>query len=106
MDFMANRAVGLMPKKEFIRNLAQKLEITQATAEIVMVACEEVILDGLQTYNKVKFADLVSFTKQDVPARAYKLPGDEHVQMAEACIRIVPTMIEANKNLKPRDHAE
>ena len=97
---MANRAVGLMPKKEFIRNLANKLEVTQATAEMIMVATEEVVLEGLKEYNKVKFADLVSFTKQDIPARSYKLPGDDTLHVAEACVKIIPTMIEANKRLK------
>lgn len=97
---MANRAVGLMPKKEFIKRLAEQLEVTQAVAELIIETVQDVILDGLQDYNKVKFADLVSFTKQSLPDRSYRLPGESEVKTAPACIKIVPTMIEANKFLK------
>ena len=94
---MANRAVGLMPKREFIRQLAAKLDVTQSTAELMMVACEETILEGLQSYNKVKFADLVTFTKQEVSERVYRLPGEEQERVCEAHTRIVPDMVEGNR---------
>lgn len=101
---MANRAVGLMPKKEFIKRVADQLEITQGVATMIIETIESVILEGLQDYNKVKFADLVTFTKQEVPARPYRLPGDEEERICEAHIKVFADMVEANRRLVKKEN--
>ena len=96
---MANRAVGLMPKKEFIKALASKLNVTQGVAITIIEAVEDVVLDGLVENNKVKLGDLVTFTKQEVPSRRYKLPNDDTEYESEAHIKIIADMVEGNRRL-------
>lgn len=96
---MANRAVGLMPKKEFVRRLSNELDVTQSLALMIIEAVETVILEGLHDYNKVKFGDLVTFTRQEIPSRPYKLPGDDTEYICEAYTKLVADMVESNRRL-------
>lgn len=107
-ESMANRAVGLMSKKEFVRNLADRLDVTQGTALLIISAVEDTILDGLAVHNKVKFGDLVCFTKQHIPAKKYRLPGDTTDYVSDPYDRIVPSMVEGKRRMNvgvARDHA-
>lgn len=92
----------LMPKKEFIRCLAQELDVTQGVAIEVIRAVEKTVLDGLRQFEKVKLGDLVVFNKKHVPARSYVLPGETESQMCEAYDKIVCTMNEKNRKLKTK----
>lgn len=103
---MANRAVGLMPKKEFIKRVADELEVTQIVANMIIETIESVILEGLQDYNKVKFADLVTFTKQEVPQRVYRLPGEENERVCEAYTKVLADMVEGNRRLAKKNMEE
>lgn len=96
------RLADLMPKKEFIRCLAQELDVTQSVATEVIEAVETTILNGLREFEKVKFGDLVVFNKKHVPARSYVLPGETESQMCEAYDKIVCTMNEKNRKLKTK----
>ena len=103
---MANKAVGLMPKKEFVKRVANELGVTQIGANLIIETIESVILNGLQDYNKVKFGDLVSFTKQDVPSRVYRLPGETVDRVSEPYTRVIPEMVEQNRRLKKQTGQE
>lgn len=92
----------LMPKKEFIRCLAQELDVTQGVAIEVIEAVEKTVLDGLREFEKVKLGDLVVFNKKHVPARSYILPGETESQLCEAYDKVVCTMNEKNRKLKPK----
>ena len=92
----------LMPKKEFIRCLAQELDVTQGVAIEVIEAVEKTVLDGLRDFEKVKLGDLVVFNKKHVPARSYILPGETESQICEAYDKVVCTMNEKNRKLKPK----
>lgn len=96
----ANGRYDLMPKKVFVKALADKLGTTQVVAVQVIEAIEEVVIEGLNEYEKVKIGDLVAFTKKPVPARQYRLPGEETVNTCEAYDKIVAHMVENNKKLK------
>ena len=96
------RLADLMPKKEFIRCLAQELDVTQGVAIEVIEAVEKTILNGLVDFEKVKFGDLVVFNKKHIPARQYVLPGETETQLCEAYDKIVCTMNEKNRKLKPK----
>ena len=96
---MANRAVGLMPKKEFIKRVADELEVTQNVANLIIETIESVIIEGLHDYNKVKFADLATFTKQEVPERVYRLPGEEKERVCEAHTKILADMVDGSRRL-------
>ena len=92
----------LMPKKEFIRCLAQELDVTQGVAIEVIEAVEKTVLDGLIDFEKVKLGDLVVFNKKHVPARSYILPGETESQICDAYDKVVCTMNEKNRKLKPK----
>ena len=93
----------LMPKKEFIRCLAQRLDVTQGVAIEVIEAVEKTILeDGLPHFEKVKFGDLVVFNKKHIPARHYVLPGETEPKLCDAYDKIVCSMNEKNRKLKPK----
>lgn len=100
LKLKANGRYDLMPKKVFIKSLAEKLGTTQVVAVQIIEAIEDVVIEGLNEYEKVKIGDLVAFTKKPIPARQYRLPGEETVNTCEAYEKIVAHMVETNKKLK------
>lgn len=96
----ANGRYDLMPKKVFVKALADKLGTTQVLAIQIINAIEDVVIEGLHDYEKVKVGDLVAFTKKPIPARQYRLPGEDEVGTCEAYNKIVAHMVETNKKLK------